>query len=498
MDARRASALPWWLGVSGVLFAILATANAAGYRFGASDQAFYIPVVEHALDPAAFPRDGAMLDAQGRHMLLDEFLAWTIRTTGVPMELLFFAGYLLSLALLWAGLLLIGTRIYDNPWLIAALAAAFTMRHRIPRTSANSFEPYFHPRMLAFALGLLAAAAVLRRRSWSAIALVGVAAIVHITTAMWFAVMLGVALLILDRRVRVLGVAALVAAAIAGTWALSTGAIAEAFAPMDAPWLQALASKDSLFATEWPLWAWAANFAFLGLLWWAHRRRVGAGAATAEDAALVWGATAVTGVFVLTLPLVAYAAALPVQLQISRVFWLVDVVALIYVIDALARARVNPRHLALGLLLFSVVRGGYIMLVERPERALFAVHAVESPWEDAMRWIATQPKDVQVLADPGHAWKYGTSVRAAAARDVFLEEVKDSALAIYSRDVALRVLGRTGAIGDFGALTAERAEALARQYDIDYLVTEAEMPSLPLAYRNARFRVYALSAPLDK
>jgi hypothetical protein len=63
------------------------------------------------------------------------------------------------------------------------------------------------------------------------------------------------------------------------------------------------------------------------------------------------------------------------------------------------------------------------------------------------------------------------------------------------------VLERTAAIGDFGALTPERAQQLARQYDLHYLVTEAELP-LPLAYRNARFRVYVLretgeDRPLD-
>jgi hypothetical protein len=78
-----------------------------------------------------------------------------------------------------------------------------------------------------------------------------------------------------------------------------------------------------------------------------------------------------------------------------------------------------------------------------------------------------------------------------AARDVFLEEVKDSALAIYSRVVAARVVERTRALGDVSALTAARAQALAREYDLDYLVTEADM-ALPLAYRNERFRVYAL------
>ena len=154
--------MKWAAG--GVLFAVLATANAAGYRYGTSDQAFYIPVVVRALDDAAFPRDRALSDAQGRLMLADEVIAASIAATGVPADVLFFAGYLLSLTLIWAGLVLIGRSTYASPWLIVALGAAFTLRHRIPRTSANSFEPYFHPRMLAFGLGALAVAAVLRRR----------------------------------------------------------------------------------------------------------------------------------------------------------------------------------------------------------------------------------------------------------------------------------------------------------------------------------------------
>jgi hypothetical protein len=99
-----------------------------------------------------------------------------------------------------------------------------------------------------------------------------------------------------------------------------------------------------------------------------------------------------------------------------------------------------------------------------------------------------------VLADPGHAWKYGSSVRVAARRDVLLEEVKDSAVAIYSREVATRVVDRTTGVGDFSRMTAARARELDRRYDLDYLVTEATLP-LPLAYSNSRFRVYALDTP---
>ena len=108
-----------------------------------------------------------------------------------------------------------------------------------------------------------------------------------------------------------------------------------------------------------------------------------------------------------------------------------------------------------------------------------------------MRWVARQPPDVHLLADPGHAWKYGTSVRVSAERDVLVEEVKDSAVAIYSRNVAVRFVERTTALGDFASLTADRARDLAARYDLDYLVTEADLP-LPVSYRNPQFRIYAL------
>jgi len=511
---------------------LLATANGAGYRYGVSDQAFYIPVVVRSLDPALFPRDGPLIDAQGRLMAVDEILAGLARGTGLSLDVLFLIGYVASLGLIWAGLVLIGTRVYRNPWAVAALGAAFTMRHRIPRTSVNSLEPYFNPRVLVFGLGTLAVAAVLRRRAWLAIALVAAGAVVHVTTALWFAVLLGVALAVLDARLRRLAIAGGVVAAVVLVAAVGVGPLRGTLATMDDIWLQAVASKDSLFATDWPFWAWAANLGFLGLLWWAHVARAHRDEATAEDAALVWGATALVALFLVTLPLVAAGLSLAVQFQISRVFWLVDFLALVYGIAAVADSRTVPPSLASGelwrgraeasakaekvraatptqthagraltarrsamlavvLVALSTGRGTYVMLVERPDRALFEVQLPDSPWEDAMRWMARQPPDEHVLADPGHAWKYGTSVRVSAERDVLLEEVKDSALAIYSRDVAVRVVERTEALGDFASLTAERARDLARRFDLDYLVTEADL-ALPVAYRNSQFRIYSL------
>ncbi len=177
-------------------------------------------------------------------MLGDELIAAVIRVSGLPLDILFFSAYLLSLALIWLALVLIGRSTYRTPWLTVALAAAFTLRHRIPRTSANSFEPYFHPRMLAFGLGALAIAAVLRRRAWTAVALVGISAVIHITTAMWFAILIGTALAVVDVRLRRLALAGAAAAAVFIGWALVSGPQAASLTRMDTVWLEAVASKD--------------------------------------------------------------------------------------------------------------------------------------------------------------------------------------------------------------------------------------------------------------
>jgi hypothetical protein len=421
-------------------------------------------------------------------MLVDELLAAVIRTTGLPLDLLFFVAYLLTLGLLWTAIVLIGTRLYRSPWAIVALGAALTLRHHIPGTSANSLEPYFHPRALAFSLGALAIAALLHRRAWLAIGLVAAGALVHITTAVWFGILLGVSLAILDARFRGLAAAGAVLGAGLIAWALAAGPLQASMAIMDDVWLQAVSTKDSLFASQWPAWVWAAHLAILAALWWAHRRRTARGDATPEDAALVRGATALAVLFLATLPLVALQVALPVQLQISRVLWLVDLVATVYLVGLFDRKVM----LAVALAGISLARGAYIMVVERPDRALVQIGLADTPWHDAMRWVRAQPADTHVLADPGHAWRHGTSVRVSAERDVFLEDVKDSAIAIYSHDVAARVVERSAALGDFSLLTADRARELAGRYDLDLLVTDAEM-ALPLAYRNTQFRIYNLA-----
>jgi hypothetical protein len=477
-------------------FILLATANGAGYRYGVSDQAAYVPAVVHAENPATFPRDAIVIDTQGQFFVLDELLAAIGRATGASTEALFFGAYLVSLALIWAGVVSIGTRLYPSPWMTLALAAVITLRHSIPRTSANSLEPYFHPRLMAFGLGMLAIGALLRRRDWLAVALVGLCAVCHVTTALWFAILIGTALAILDRywrRAAVSGAGLAGIAVVVLAWAIRAVPLHASTPTMDPVWIEALAERNFIFANEWPLWVWTANLGLLAVLWLAHMTRERRGTALPVDRALVWGATALVAIFLLTIPAVAAHVAVAVQFQLSRVFWVVDLLVAIYGVAALGeslRGR-GVAVLAIVLLAASVARGTYIIQREHAERPLFQLSLPDTPWTDAMRWIARQPIDAHILADPGHSWKYGSSVRVAAERDVLLEDVKDSAIAMYNRDLAVRVVERRRALVDFPTLNAEGARALAARYDLNFLVTEGIL-DLPEVYRNAQFRIYAL------
>ena len=489
------------IGLAGFLaFLVLATANGAGYRYGVSDGAFYVTAVTLAENPAAFPRDAPLIRTEGQFFVIDEILALIGRVTGASMESRFFAAYLVAIATVWVGVILIGSSLYgkDRPcatgwWLTIALAAVVTLRHHIPRTSTNSLEPYFHPRLLAFGFGIIAVAAFLRHRNAMAVALVSLAAVCHGTTAFWFAVAIGTALMVVDRRWRVPGLVAGAVVLVMLVWATSTGALRMAASTMDAVWIDALGGRNFIFANEWPLWAWAANLGLLAALWGAHIVRVRRGTASARDAGLVWGATALVGLFLVTLPLVVAHVALAVQFQFSRVFWIVDFLATLYVIAAIGESMRRTQIVTLGVVLLAVsgARATYIMWSEHVERRLFQVSLVPSPWMDAMHWIAGQPLNVHIVAAPNHSFKYGVSVRVAAWRDVLLEDDKDSAVAMYSRPIAERVVERRNALADFSSLTAASALELGTRFGVDYLVTEAALP-LREVYRNSQFKIYAL------
>jgi hypothetical protein len=447
------------------------------------------------LDPSLFPRDSELLDAQARLTGADETMAALTRAarrTGRSLPAVAALLHAASLLALYAGALLVGARYYGSAAACAALALALTLRHGIPRAGVNSLEGYFHPRLLVFACGVVAVALFLRGRRWAPLAFVAAAGLLHPTTAVWFLVWLGVAVWVADPPARRGLALAAAGAAAAGCWALVDGPLVGRLVRMDADWLAAIGDRNYLYPDDWPLYAWAMNGALVPIILLVHRARRRAGLGDAREDGLVAGAMALVAVFLLAFPLVAHRLAIAVQLQVGRVFWMLDFLATVLLVWLLARRR--PWIAAAAFALCAAARGTYVMHVSHPERPLVRTGLPPGAWSDAMAWARQTPKDTHWLADPGHAFRYGSSLRVAASRDVFVEGSKDGALAIYDRRVAARVLERTRALGDFSALTAARALELAARYDLDYLITEARL-ELPVFYRAGRLVIYRLEPP---
>jgi hypothetical protein len=526
---KRAGGL--WLAIiaGAMLFFVLATVNSSGYRYAASDQAFYIPAIRQHLDPALFPRDLALLSAQGRFTPYDKLVAAIVRATGLSLPALFFGGYLVTLGLLYAALILFGRRFYASAWTTAALVFAYTLHHRIAKTAANTLEGFFHPRILVFALGAFALLAVWRpsapnphaaspragdtafrrrvtlpprrgrprrgpRLAWG---LIAIGTLFHPTTALFFAVWVGVALAVNEPKQRRPMLIATVVAAIVGAGLLAFGPLT--LKPMDQAWIDALADKDYVFPTEWGFDSWALNLLFPAVIllgFWLRRR---AGVARPGESGIVAGCLALVGIFLASWPLLMRHSTLAVQLQLSRVFWMADLLAIVYavwivaeVFPARAPSTRRAQIVAFVVLIATVGRGWYSMRHDHPGRPLVEIGLPDDEWTDVGRWLRDHtPPEAGLIADPGHAWRFGTSLRITAERDVFIEDIKDVSIAMYDRTVAMRNVERRAALGDFVSLTPAQFQALAAHYDLQYLVTDRRLP-LAEVYHNARFYVYRL------
>jgi hypothetical protein len=496
-ERARPGFTAWWLAAA-LVFGVLATLNSGGYRYGVGDQAFYLPAIERHLDTDSFPRDRSVLDDQDRLNVFTRVAAGVLRAVGLPLPALMAGVYALAATWLALAALSLGRAAGLSSLAQVAFLAALTLKHRVGLTGANTLEGYAHPRMLAFAMGLGAVVCVLRTRPWLAVAGVAIAGIVHPTTALWFAVWVGVALFVVEPRWRpglAIGAAAAGAAAL---WAVAAGPLRAQAVVMDETWLRVLATKDYLFATDWPPSMWGVAALYVAGVFGFYALRRASGTAHPREAGLVAGLGALLALFLLTLPLVGTRVALAVQFQVSRVFWMFDAVATLYAVWALVYAGTRPpagrrraAAVALLLVLFSVGRGVFVWRVEHPGRPLIQTVLPETPWTGVMTWLRATPLTTHVLADPAHGWREGVSVRVGAGRDVYLEEVKDAAMAMYSRRVALRVAERTAALGDVNALTPASARALAARFGLDYLVTARPL-DLPVAFRSGPYAVYRL------
>jgi hypothetical protein len=485
---------PVALILSAALFIALATANSGGYRYGASDQAFYIPAVAMKLNPALFPRDRAFFAPQMGLWPGGALLGALARgPDGLPVA--FGSAYLATLVILFAAAVGLARGLGANHLTVAAFLALLTLKHQITRTGANSLEGYGHPRMLAFALGIAALALLVHRRRTSAAVAIAAAAVIHVTTALWFAVVVVVAALWpVPRRL----VGALLLAAVTAVAILTLTTLNARLVVMEPSWIEAIGDRSYLFSGQWPVAVWMLNLGYAAALVAIYRRRRALGTTGEAEAGIVAGLIALVVMFLASVPFTELRVALAVQLQVNRIFWLLDAFLAFYLawwlVSDLARSKSARLQWAIvGVIVAaSAARGAYLLGVA-PARPAVEAGLPSSHWTDAMSWLRRRPETWHVLADPQHAVLYGSSVRVAALRDTLLEVGKDPALAIYDREAARRVLERSQVLAGFDRFTTADVRTLAVRYHLDVFVARADrLFDLPILYRNDGFIAYDL------
>ncbi|MEE2790241.1 MAG: hypothetical protein VX453_01260 [Acidobacteriota bacterium] len=481
-------------------FSLLAILNVGGYRYGVQDQSFYLPAVLRHLDPDLFQRDTLMLEAQDIFFFFDDAVGKLAQATNWSLPTIFFGLFIVGLVALGAATAVMGWRLYGSWWTVTALTLGVTLRHRISLTAVNTLEGYLHPRMLAFAVGLAALAVFMRGRPWYALLIAAGAVFLHPTTALWFLIVLSVAVAVTEHPLpRPLLLGTLIGAPMALSLAMPL--LRDRLVVMDDAWLSVLTHKSYLFTTDWTWTAWVANLGTAAVIAGVYFYRYRSGLVSRRETGLVTGCAALLLVFVLSLPLVDLRLALAVQLQTARIFWLLDFIATASLAWFLTESAIwknrsfspgSAKRLVVALVaLATVTRGVYVTFMEHPERPIVSVKPANNDWTRTMTWVAQTDPGTHLLADPAHAWRHGTSVRVSGERDVYLEEVKDPAIAIYSRSVAQRILERIHDLGPFDALTTDRARLLADKYDLHYLVATRPF-DLPIVHQAGPFKVYAL------
>ena len=177
-----------------VAFAISAV-GANGYFFGARDHAIHLPWLLRELDPAFLAGD-PLVEAMGAHpSYFWKLQAVLLRLVPVPTEVLYAALWLVAVASILAGTAALARSLAPGKvglW-AAPVAAAAVLVARETLASIPTFDSLLLNRVAVLGTLLFALALGVARRYEIALLLVGLCFLIHATTSVHVAVMVGVA-----------------------------------------------------------------------------------------------------------------------------------------------------------------------------------------------------------------------------------------------------------------------------------------------------------------
>jgi hypothetical protein len=254
-----------------------------GYHPGLEDDGIYLAAVKADLNPALYPHNSDFFRLQVQATVFDSSMAGFVRATHIPVAWAELLGQLLSIFFILGACHSIARRLFSiaqAQWSAVAMVAAM-LTLPVAGTALFLVDQHLHPRTVATALILWAAAKILEGKNRAAIFLLALSVLMHpIMAALGISFCLFLALALNER----------VNAWVQNLWSsvrerglAQAGSTFAAVAPLgwvfvaDSPgWREALKAHSYYFIYRWAWYEWLGAIAPLVLFWmlwrWARRR----------------------------------------------------------------------------------------------------------------------------------------------------------------------------------------------------------------------------------
>jgi hypothetical protein len=417
-----------------IFFTLLGLA-VMGYHPGLEDDGVYLTAIKRDLNPALYPHDANFFHLQLQATFFDKWVAWFVRSTGIPVAatefLLQFAAIVLIIFSCW----MIARRLFPEAraqWAgVAMVSAMFTLP--VAGTALYLVDQHLHPRALATGFILLAVSRILANRKWQATAPLLLAFMIHpIMAAMGVSFCVFLSLAMMEPA----------PAWLRSRYRPAESSVAAAFVPLgwvfDPPtpaWREAVNMHTSLCLYRWAWYEWLGAWAPLILFWvlWHIARRRG-------ERLLARFALAVFAFCLFQLAVAMIISAVPALVRLAPAQPM-RYLQLVYFFMTLVGGCLLGKYLLKASVwrwaVFLVVINGGMLLAQRLEFSSsdhleLPGRTSDNQWLQAFAWVRQNtPTDAYFALDPEYLAAPEEdyhSFRAMAERSQLADNIKDTAV----------------------------------------------------------------------
>jgi hypothetical protein len=461
-----------------------------GYHPGLEDDGIYLTAVKAHLNPALYPHNSDFFRLQTQATVFDSTMAGVVRVTRIPVDWAELLCQLVSIfAILWA-CHSIASQLFKSTsaqWSAVAMVAAM-LTLPVAGTALFLVDQHLHPRTVATALILLAAAKIFEGKNRLAIVLLVLAGLMHpLMAAMGisFCVFLSLAL---NKRVNDWienrAKARELARVTVGGGFAAAAPLSWVFAGGSPEWKEALKAHSYYFITKWAWYEWLGAIAPLVLFWvlwrWARRRNL---TLLARFALAVFA----YGIFqqavaLAMLPPMGWLRLTP--LQPMRYLHLVYY-ALALVGGGLLGQFVLKRSAWRWVVYLAVMNTGMLYAQEAQFPASRHLElpglAPKNDWIDAFNWIKQNtPEDAYFALDPHYLDVPGEDYhgfRALAERSSLADAVKDPAAVSQITSLGGVWLEQVRAQQGWSDFKIDDFERLKSEFGVNWVVVGTPAPA---------------------